>query len=72
MVGICEFSSVKMFLRLFFQTKGALLKYLACTCSSYKIMVTKSFEIEQMDVLSLQQIEKRLVKQCKQSVDKIS
>ena len=64
-----------MFLRLFFQTKGVLLKYLlylSCTYSSYKIMVIKSFEIEQTHVLSLQQIEKRLVKQCRQSVDKIS
>ena len=64
-----------MFLRLFFQTKGVHLKYLlylSCTYSSYKKMVIKSFEIEQTHVLSLQQIEKRLVEQCRQSVDKIS
>ena len=31
-------------------------------------MVIKSFEIEQTHVLWLQQIEKRLVKQCRQSI----
>ena len=72
MVCVCEFYSVIMFLRLFFQTKGVLLKYLTCIYSSYKIMVIKSFEIEQTHVLWLQQIEKRLVKQCRQSIDKIS
>ena len=47
-----------MFLRLFFQTNGVLLKYLSCIYNSYRIMVTKSFEIEQTYVLWLQKIEK--------------
>ena len=55
-----------MFLRLFFQTKGVLLKYLSYIYSSYRIMAIKSFEIEQTHVLSLQPIGKRLVKQCRQ------